>query len=913
MAQKPFYQYAPEEAVKELRSSMSGLSQAEADERIKISGLNRIEQKHKFVALKLFVKQFNDVFVWILATAGIFAFALGEMRDAGIVAVIVLVNATIGFIQEYKAEQIIEKLARFVSDTTVVFRDGEKKEIPATDIVPGDIVYLDAGSSVPADGYVIEAYNFKVQSFIFTGESVPEKRQPGAMTGTVARNDIENLVYMGESVVLGEAKVLVLSTGAGTDLGQMAEMTHAIKQEPTPLQKKMEHFARSIALLSIAIGSIVVVIARYQDFSFYESFLIGLALAVSVVPEGLPAAMSVAFALGMKRLFKHHVLAKRLSSVETLGSVSIICTDKTGTITKNELSVTDIVLGTETFAVSGSGYEPKGDFSRDGVTINPAEIPGAEMLFRIGTLANDASLSRKDGRPIIIGDPTEGAIIVAARKYNPRPDFFEIGFHKVAEQPFTSERRRMSVLYENAETRSYVKGSPDSLLELATEWIDGGVRKPFAPADKDRIRKICDDMSSQALRVLAFAYRDLDAVPREQRQEEMERDLVWVGMMAMIDPPREGLREAIDRCRTLGVKVVMVTGDYEKTARAIAEKIGLCQAGETVRVINGASFPVLSDREILSAARAGAIFARIAPDQKFRLASVLQVAGEVVAMTGDGVNDALALKKADIGIAMGITGTDVSKDAADMILLDDHFSSIVRAVREGRTIFENLRKSVHYVFTSNASELFTVLLGFLFGIPSPITAVQILSIDLATDVFPSFALGVEPEEPDARQDASTAGRRVMDMRGVVRILMLGALMALGAVATFVFVLYRGGWEWGSALDLESALYRHATTAAYLTLALTQMANLLQSRSETRSFFRMPFFSNPWIFVGMGISVLILFMFTNLPFFHALLGMAPVDGIDWLVALGCTLIVFCFEELRKLHTAHQVIKEKRQSK
>ncbi len=693
----------------------------------------------------------------------------------------------------------------------------------------------------------------------------------------------------------------------------MAEMTHAIKQESTPLQKKMEHFARSIALLSIAIGSIVVVIARYQDFSLYESFLIGLALAVSVVPEGLPAAMSVAFALGMKRLFKHHVLAKRLSSVETLGSVSIICTDKTGTITKNELSVTDIVLGTEIFAVSGAGYEPKGDFSRNGVTVNPADIPGGEMLFRIGTLANDASLSSKDGRPVIIGDPTEGAIIVAARKYNPRPDFFEIGFHKVAEMPFTSERRRMSVLYENAETRSYVKGSPDSLLELSTEWLDRGERKPFTAADKERIRKICDDMSSAALRVLAFAYRDLDVVPREQRQEEMERDLVWVGMMAMIDPPREGTHEAIERCRTLGVKVVMVTGDYEKTARAIAEKIGLCQAGEEVRIVNGAAFPTLSDREILSAARGGAIFARIASEQKFRLASVLQTAGEVVAMTGDGVNDALALKKADIGIAMGITGTDVSKDAADMILLDDHFSSIVRAVREGRSIFENLRKSVHYVFTSNASELFTVLLGFLFGIPSPITAVQILSIDLATDVFPSFALGVEPEEPDAKRDTSTAGRHVMDMKGVARIVMLGAIMALGAVATFVFVLMRGGWEFGSAIDLESALYRHATTAAYLTLALTQMANLLQSRSETRSFFRMPFFSNRWIFAGMGMSILMLLMFTNLPFFHTLLGMAPVDGIDWVVASGCTLIVFCFEELRKLHAAHRSAKEKRQSK
>jgi P-type Ca2+ transporter type 2C len=897
--EKPLYQCTPLEALDRMKTSANGLSGDEAITRLRTYGRNTIERKRQFTALGLFLKQFNDVFVWILGSAGLVALVLGEFRDTSVILVIVFSNAIIGFFQEFKAERIIEKLATFVADTATVVRDGEKREISVSELVPGDIVFLDAGASVPADGYVLEAYNFKVNGFIFSGESVPEKRVPGAMTGTVARNDIENIVFMGESAVSGEARIVVTATGAATELGRMAELTHAIRQEQTPLQKKMERFGRSIALLSVSIGAIVIMIGHSQHLPLYQSLLLGLALAVSVVPEGLPAALSVAFALGMKRLLVKNVLAKRLSAVETLGSVSIVCSDKTGTITKNELSVTKIILGMEEYEVSGVGYEPKGDFSSDGQLINPSSIPGAEMLFRIGVLCNDASLGTSDGRYVVTGDPTEGALIVAARKYNGRPDFFEIGERKITENPFESDRRRMSVVYENADVRSYVKGSPESLLELSTEWMDRGIRRPFSDVDKNAVRAIYERLSGEALRVLGFAFRDLDDVAPGSYGEESERKLVWAGMMAMIDPPREGTAEAIEACRNLGVSVVMVTGDYETTAKAIARKAGLFPDGTEPVAVNGTVFDTLRDDEILDLARRGAVFARIAPEQKLRLADVLQKGGEVVAMTGDGVNDALALKKADIGVAMGITGTDVSKDAADMILLDDRFASIVAAIREGRRIFENLRKFVHYVFTSNASELFTVLLGFLFHIPSPISAVQILAIDLATDVFPSFALGVEPEEPGSIAHASSAkGRRIMDWRGVRRILSIGAIMAIGGATAFVLALIREGWSHGMMLDPESLAYRHATTATYVTLALTQMANLFQSRSETRSFFRMPFFSNPMIFVGFGVSIAMLFMFTNLPFFHRALGMAPIECIDWVVAWCFTALVFFFEEARK---------------
>jgi P-type Ca2+ transporter type 2C len=897
--EKPFYQLSAVEVLGRLRTSANGLSGAEAASRLSAYGRNTIETKRRFVAFKLFVKQFNDVFVWILAVAGIAAFMLGETRDSNIIAIIILSNAAIGFFQEFKAERIIEKLATLIADTATVIRDGEKREIPVADLVLGDVVFLDAGSSVPADAYVLEAYNFKVNSFIFTGESVPEKRIPGAMTRTAVHSDIENLVFMGESVSSGEARVVITATGAATELGRMAELTHGIKTVQTPLQKKMERFGRGVAFLSLSIGGIVIMIGHYQHIPLYQSLLLALALSVSVVPEGLPAALSVAFAIGMKRLLAKNVLAKKLSAVETLGSVSFVCTDKTGTITKNELSVTGIVIGTERYDISGVGYEPKGDFSHDGTLVNPSGITGAEMLFRICTLCNDASLGKTDGRFVVTGDPTEGALIVAARKFNARPDFFEIGYRKIAENPFESERRRMSVIYENAETRSYVKGSPEALLDLSTEWFDGAVRKPFTSEDKIRVRAIYDELSANALRVLGFAYRDMDGIVENAYPEEAERQLVWCGMTAMIDPPREGIREAISECRKLGVSVIMITGDYETTAKAIAQKAGFFPEGTNPISVNGTVLDTLSDEAVLAAARNGAVFARIAPEQKLRLATVLQAVGEVVAMTGDGVNDALALKKADIGVAMGITGTDVSKDAADMILLDDHFASIVGAIREGRRIFENLRKFTHYVFTSNASELFSVLLGFLLHIPSPISAVQILAIDLATDIFPSFALGTEPEEPDSKSHSSPAmGRKIMDGRGVARLLSIGAVMAIGGVTAFLLVLLREGWAFGDTIDSESLLYRHATTATYVTLALTQMANLLQSRSETRSFFRMPFFSNPMIFVGMGMSIVMLILFTQVTFFQDALGMAPIERIDWAVSLCFTALVFFFEEARK---------------
>ncbi len=902
---RPFYRYEPEEILSLFGTGMNGLSEEEVSARQIQHGKNTIEKKRDYWVIKLFFRQLNDVFVWILAVAGILAILVGETRDATVIAVIIAVNTLMGFFQEFKAERILEKLARYMTDRAIVIRGGEKHEIDARDIVPGDIVFLDSGSSVPADGYVLEAYNLKVNSFIFSGESVPEERRSGAMSGEVAQNDIENMLFTGESVVAGTGQMVVVGTGAATELGRMARLTAAIEQEPTPLQKKMKRFGHAVALLSVAMGGAVLTVGQQSGFSLYESFLLALALAVSVVPEGLPAAVSVAFALGMRRLLGHHVLAKKLSAVETLGSVSIICSDKTGTITKNELTVTQVVLGTTAYQVSGVGYAPEGEFSLNGKPINATELPGGEMLFRIGALCNSASLVSEKGEYSILGDPTEGAILVATRKYNAKQGFFERGNRKILELPFASERMRMSVAYQDGITASYVKGSPDAILPLATHWLTPEGRLPFTTEDRVMVQSIYDKLSSQALRVLAFAYRDLDGLPESAYVDEMERQLTWVGMMAMIDPPRSGTKEAFSACREYGIRVMMMTGDYEKTALAIAREIGFFAPGDQERVVNGTAVSGMTDQALSELLKQDVIFARIAPAEKLRVATLLQREGQIVAMTGDGVNDALALKKADIGIAMGIIGTDVSKDAADMILLDDHFSSIVSGIREGRTIFSNLKKFVHYVFTSNASELFTVLLGFLFHIPMPITAIQILATDLATDLLPSFALGMEPEESGARRASASNGKqRVMEWEGVRRIVVLGMLMAAGAVTAFLLSLMRDGWVFGESLPTEDLMYVKATTAAYITIALTQMANLLQSRSAETPFFRMQPFSNPYVWGAMAISITMMIAFTNLSSFQSALSMTEIDGLDWLAAVVFTLLIFFFEEARKTRLYRQ---------
>ncbi len=895
-----FTRLTPEEALSRLNSSWGGLSHEEARKRQAQYGKNEIKKQHRLRWTEIFLHQFSDVFIWILLIAALFSFAFGELRDTSIILTIVLVNAAIGFTQEYKAERILDRLRELETDSAIVIRDGEKSEVDSRDLVPGDIIVLDAGTTIPADARLLESFSFKVNTFIFTGEAHPRKRDATPIVESIASlADLGNVILSGESVATGEARAIIVATGSNTELGHLAEMTQDIKDDPTPLQKKMARLGRNVALLSLVIGIVVIAVGRHYGLSWYDNFLLALALAVSIVPEGLPAAISIAFALGMKRLLKVNILAKKLNAVETLGSVTTICTDKTGTITKGELTVTHIIVNGDTYDISGEGYEPKGGFFHNGNAVSPAAIPHANMLFKIGVLANSASLIFKNGHYGVLGDGTEGAILVASRKYHPSPDFFRIGETKLSENPFSSERMRMSSLFKSSCVVSYVKGSPDILISLASKQLKNGRELAFTDEEKTKTKAVYDELSGNALRVLAFAYRNMDNVSETDRAAEMERGLVWVGMMAMVDPARPGTEAAVRECRALGLRVLMITGDYEITARAIAANIGLISDDSSFEVIGGKDLEHLSDGELFGKIREkDVVFARTTPEQKLRIATILKERGEVIAMTGDGVNDAPALKRADIGIAMGIIGTDVSKEAADMILLDDNFSSIVRGIREGRTIFSNLKKFVHYVFTSNVSELLTVVIGFALGIPAPIAAVQILAIDLGTDVFPSLALGLEPEEPESTESTAKNTTSIIDWNGMKRLIAFGSLMAIGGATAFLLSMIRGGWNWGDTIALDSVLYQKSTAATYATLALTQMANLLQSRSATLPFFKMPFFSNMWIWIALAGSVTLLWAFTSTPFLQSALNMQTPDRFDWAIALIFTIIIFAYEEMRK---------------
>lgn len=913
----PLHTLTPEKALALLNSNPNGLTDEEAERRLREYGKNMIKKKRGWRKLKILATQFNDALVWILLAAAFLALFFGEIRDVIIISTIVLINASVGFFQEYKAEAILSKLRNFITDTSTVLRfrpdakgkDGtsEKKEIDTSRIALGDIVSLAEGDDVPADGLLIEDFGLRINGFVFSGESKDEARTTGAMEKQdIALADINNMVFLGETVARGVGKFVVTATGMETELGHIATLAQEVHEEPTPLQRKMKKLGKEITILSVTIGAIIMIIGYFLKIKPYETFLFALALAVSVVPEGLPAAISVALSGGMKKLLKGKVLAKKLSAVETLGSVAIICTDKTGTLTKNELAVVKAITAENTIDISGNGYEPKGDFSLNGEKADPKAIPNLELLLKIGTLASDASLVKKHGQYRIIGDPTEGAIIVAGKKLSKEKDYFLKGEEKIGENPFSSDRMMMSVIYRGRKTVSYAKGSPDVLIGLCDSILIGESVIPFSPEEKERIKAEYNLLSGKALRVLALAFRDLDGLDLDLKDEnalrtEAEKSLTWCGLLAMTDPPRQEVKAAIADCQALGIQTIMITGDYAITAEAIAKNIGLLtEDSPKDMIISGQELISLSDQALFDRIKNGTcVFARISPAEKLRIASVLIDNKKTIAMTGDGVNDAPALKRADIGIAMGLMGTDVSKEAADMILLDDNFASIVNGIKEGRTIFINLRKFVYYIFSSNASELFTVIFGILLHVPAPISAVQILSIDLATDLFPSFSLGFEPPENETdNKKQNNFQKDIIDKDSFKRIIMIGLVMAACGTLTFLLSMMRGGWQVGGDFAKDSSLYVKSTTATYAVLAMTQMANLLHARSEKLSPFVIGFFKNRFAIFSIFISFFILLGLMYVPLFQKYLMMAPIDAWDWVMVAVSFVVVFLFEEGRK---------------
>ncbi len=900
---KNIHTLSAEEVLKILETSKDGLSEEEAVKRRKQFGKNAVKHKVNLSWLVILWHQFNNALVWILLVAGMLSLIFGELRDTVIILIIVGINSTIGFFQEYKAERTLDHIRSLASDRCMVVRDGKRVEIDAQELTLGDVIYVDAGARIGADAYLLEAFDLYANEFIFTGESKPGKKRLGAIEEeNIGLVDKDNMIFGGTSVTRGEGLAVVTSIGMDSELGKIANLVTEVKDDETPLQKQIRVLGKDVTILALFIGVLVLIAGTYYQLSWHDRFLFALALSVSVVPEGLPAAISVALSLGMKKLLKDNVLAKKLNSVETLASVSVICTDKTGTITKNELMVTKMVIDQQTYDISGDGYKPEGNFSVFGRDIQTKDIINGEMIFRIAALCNGAQLTEKNGVWSVVGDPTEGALLVAAQKFSYSLEDYAKGFAELGENPFSSERMCMSVFYRDEKenkTYSFVKGSPDVLLSGCKQILREGKVVAMNEEDKTAVRNMYNDMSNKALRVLAFAYCNLDGMEKEAYEKEGEHDLIWVGMMAMIDPPRKDVAEAVRQCHESGIKVLMITGDYEITARAIARQAGILKSGDG-RLISGRELETLSDEQLIKAIKGEeVIFARITPAQKLRIATVLKENDLVIAMTGDGVNDAPALKKADIGVAMGVIGTDVSKEASDMILLDDNFASIVKVIREGRTVYQNLKKFVYYVFTSNVSEFFTVIIGLLLQIPAPVSAVQILAIDLGTDVFPSFSLSMEPSEPGVmKRKPFSNHERVMNAKSAWRLIRVGLIMAAGAVITFIISMKRGGWDFGDKIDPNSLLYIRSTSAAYAVLAMTQMANLMQARSETLSIFALGFFKNLYAIGAIFISIGVLLAFMYIPLIQKYLHMAPILWQDWLAVAICALLVFVYEEGRK---------------
>ncbi|OYT32764.1 ATPase [Candidatus Woesearchaeota archaeon ex4484_78] len=858
-----FYQKELRQVFEDLKTNEQGLTTKEAQERLKIYGLNKIRKEKKTSALTIFLSQFSSPIIWILIVAMIISFIVKEMIDFYVIGAIVVINAFLGFVQEYRAEEAITKLMKLLSLKATVIRDGKVEEIDATELVPGDILALETGQKIPADARLIEITNLQMQEASLTGESLPVNKKICTYHKEVAVADRKNMVFSGTIVTKGHGKAVVTGTGMNTEIGKIATLIQETKPELTPLQKQLKKLGAFLGIAVILIALAVFGIGILGGNPWEAMLMAAIAIAVAAIPEGLPAVVTISLALGVQRMALRNALMRKLPSVETLGACSVICSDKTGTLTHNEMTVTKIYVNREVISVGGSGYEPEGSFSKD-----PKKF---KLLLKIGALNNNTKIIKENKTWKVIGDPTEAALIVSAKKANLDIEELKNKYQRIKEIEFTSERKMMTTIHKiKNEKIAFSKGAVEIILNKCNRILVNGRLERLTKAEKEKILEENETFAKQALRILGFAYKEFKGI---YAKGEIEKDMIFVGLQAMIDPPRKEVKDAIDKCKTAGIKVIMITGDYATTATAIAKELGI-----TGKTITGIELDKIENlNEIVE--KIG-IYARVNPAHKLKIIKALQAKGHIVAMTGDGVNDAPALKKADLGIAMGITGTDVAKEASDMVLADDNFTTIVNAVEEGRRIFDNIKKFVEYLLSSNMGEILTVFTAMLLRWPLPITALQILWINLATDGLPALALGIEPTEPNImkRPPRKPTEHIVNKKRGIL-ILIIGLIMMLGTL--FIFDRY----------ETKSIVY--AQTAAFATLVMFQMFNVLNQRSEDISLFKLGFFTNKKLLGAVLISVMLQVVIIFVPFFNKIFGTTPLKIIDivWVLGISSTVLIF----------------------
>lgn len=844
------------DVLEELKTSEKGLSEKEVKERLGVYGKNELIKIRKLNALKIFTRQFASFLIVILITAAVISAFIESWIDFGVIIAIVLLNSLFGFFQEYKAERAIEKLKEMLVPMTKVLREGKIMEVDSRDVVPGDILVLSEGDKIMADARIISCENLLVNEAALTGESVPESKSVGILTIDLSLGDRKNMIYQGTGIVRGKCKAVVTETNMKTEFGRIAELVQKIEPEKNPLKQRLDSFARVLGIIAIALIVIITLIGFSLGFDKFQIFLTAVSLAVSAIPEGLPAVITICLALATQRMLKVNSLIRKLPAAETLGRATFICVDKTGTITEEKMRVTKIFVNNQMHEKFGKSKE-------------------AEMLFRIGILCNNARLEMGNGlEEYMIGDPTEKALILSAQNYGLNKKEETEKQPKIKEFPFSSERKMMAIVREEKNQYIiYAKGAPEVILKKCKQEIVKGRIKELSNERKKEILKSYELMASQGLRVLAFAYRKIAArLPSHIKQEDAENNLLFAGMQGMIDAPRPEVKEALKECEHAGIKVVMITGDSALTARAVGQQIGL-----KGKIISSQQLEKMSDLELKKAIYEVVIFARVSPHDKLRIVNVLKEKGEIVAMTGDGVNDALALKKADIGIAVG-RGTDVAKDSSDIILLDNNFASIVKAVREGRRVYDNIKKFIKYMLSANTNEITLILFALIIGLPLPLLPLQILWLNLVTDSFPALAISTEEAESDVmKRKPSKEGI----LKGSVGFIVLAGFLAF-LICLIAFYFYMQ--------DLDKA-----RTMALTTSVMFEMFLVFNARTN-KNVFKSKW--NKWVVYGVGISIILHLLVIYTPL-NILFSFTSLNLIDWLLIIGMCAVCFLVLEFVKV--------------
>ncbi len=888
-------------------SSREGLTADEAARRLSTHGPNELQEASRPSFWRMVLAQFSSFIVIILIVASLVSAVLGDYLEAAAILAIVVLNAILGVVQERRAEEALAALRRLAAPEAQVVRDGRRVSVPARELVPGDVIVLEAGNYVPADVRLVETANLRIEEAALTGESLPvEKDADVVLRQEVGLGDRLNTAFLGTLVSYGRGRGVVVSTGMHTQIGLIAAMLQAVEDEDTPLQRKLDQLGKTLGLVTLVICGLVFAVGWMRGYDPLKMFLIAVSLAVAAVPEGLPAVVTITLALGMREMIRRHALIRRLASVETLGSTTVICSDKTGTLTQNQMTVTRLWVDGTTFDVTGQGYAPEGSFRIDGRPVDLQDHPAAGTTLWVALLANDAQLEvAADGSRVhAVGDPTESALVVAALKAGAARDELERAYPRVNEIPFDSVRKRMTTVHKlvapapddigpflDDRVREWevatTKGAPDVILDLCTHYQAMDDRSlPMTEAMRRSIEVANDRMSQQALRVLAVAYRLERKFLGELTPEAVEQGLTFVGLLGMIDPSRAEVPPAIERARRAGIRTVMITGDYPNTARAIGEEIGLLRPGR--RVLTGAELEAMSDEELSREVVQVDVFARVSPQHKVRIVDALKANREIVAMTGDGVNDAPALKRADIGVAMGITGTDVAKEAADMVLTDDNYASIVAAVEQGRVIYANIRKFVFYLLSCNLAEIAVIFIATVAGLPSPLTAIQLLWLNLVTDGAPALALGVEKGDPDTMDQAPRPPDEPV-INGWMRV---GIAIQTIAIASVTLGAYFVG------LRAHPDAPQYAETMSFATLSISELLRAITARSEWYPVLRLGLFGNRSMLYAVGSSLALILIVLYVPFLQPIFNTTTLGLRQWELILPLIAVPSVVAELTK---------------